>query len=68
VLSVVNGVSVGVTAASGQDGLIVVQGDLDTGVYYYQQTDLTPNNVSAAELRLLAIIDNALLDSTNFTV
>ncbi|MCG8509781.1 MAG: hypothetical protein MI741_11195, partial [Rhodospirillales bacterium] len=66
-LSAINGHSgVGVTAAGGDDGLIVVQGASDTAIYLYQENGTTTNNVSADELSLLAVVDNALLSSGSF--
>ena len=53
VLTAIN--KVGVTAAAGDDGLIVVQGKTMTGVYYY--VEMGSAGVQAKELTLLAVID-----------
>jgi len=47
---------VGVTAAVGDDGLIVVQTSTSTGFYYYQETTGTAG-VQATELTLLGVLD-----------
>jgi Ca2+-binding RTX toxin-like protein len=69
VLDAINGVGggAGVTSAVGEDGLIVVQGTSDTGIYYFlDAASPEVNIVTANELTLIAIVDNALLDETNF--
>jgi Ca2+-binding RTX toxin-like protein len=62
-LSVINGL--GVTAASGENALIVAQGATQTGIYYYAETESSNTTVTAPELRLLAVIDG-LLTTANF--
>jgi Ca2+-binding RTX toxin-like protein len=54
---------VGVTSVAGDDGLIVVQGRTQTGVYYYQE--LSGAGVSGGELTLLGVFDGHL-DSADF--
>lgn len=54
VLTAIN--RVGVTAAAGDDGLVVVHGKTMTGVYYY--VEMGSAGVQAKELTLLAVIDS----------
>lgn len=49
---------VGVTSVAGDDGLIVVQGKTQTGVYYYQE--LAGAGVAGGELTLLGVFDGHL--------
>jgi VCBS repeat-containing protein len=49
----------------GEDGLIVVQAGSDTGVYYYMEDGNA--GIEADDLTLLAVIDNALLGTANFS-
>ena len=48
---------VGVLAATGADGLIVLQSSTATAFYYYLESDATANNVAATELTLLGLIE-----------
>ncbi|TAE31547.1 MAG: hypothetical protein EAZ92_02620 [Candidatus Kapaibacterium sp.] len=60
--------AVGVTAARGEDALIVFQGaTATTGIYSYVENGLQLNNVSASELTLLATV-NGTLGATEFTI
>lgn len=55
----------GITAANAENGIIVVQGASQTGIFYYQETEGGGNTtISASDLRLLAI-SNGVLDTTN---
>jgi len=42
-------------------------GATDTAVYYFQENGSTANNVESGELSMLALIDSAVLDTTEFT-
>ena len=55
-------------AAEGNDGLFVIQGVADTGVYYYKENGNVTNHVSVGELTRIAIIDGALPDPNSFGV
>ncbi|MGH9782639.1 MAG: calcium-binding protein, partial [Terriglobia bacterium] len=52
--------TLGVTAGTGDDGLIVAQGATQTGVYYYLEDGTLADNISASELTLLAIVNGQL--------
>ena len=64
-ISTINGL--GVTSANGDDALIVAQGTTDTAVYYFAENGSTANNVESGELSLLALIDTALVSTTEIT-
>jgi len=64
-VSTINGF--GVASASGDDALIVAQGTTDTAVYYFAEDGSTANNVESGELSLLALIDTALVSTTEIT-
>ncbi len=61
----------GVVAAMGDDGLILVQAQGGTvaapiertGIYYYQESDGIANKVSAGELTLLGIVETKITES-----
>ncbi|MGQ0657523.1 MAG: beta strand repeat-containing protein [Chromatiales bacterium] len=56
----------GVTAATGDDALIAVQGSSDTAFYYYLEGSTSPNFINASELTLLGVVDSALLGTGGF--
>ncbi len=55
---------VGITAAAGDDGLIIVQGATKSGIYLYVEDGTAANDVSASELTLLGTVD-ALITSAD---
>ena len=61
-LGTINGL--GVTASSGENALIVVQGATQTGIYYYAETEANNTSLTSGELRLLAIVDGQLTTSS----
>ncbi|MBL8488425.1 MAG: hypothetical protein JNK22_15190, partial [Rhodocyclaceae bacterium] len=54
---------VGVVAAAGDDGLLVIKAGGSTGIYYYQESDGRANSVSGGELTLLGVADAALSEA-----
>jgi hypothetical protein len=66
VLAAINSLEVGVTASVNDDGVIVIHGTTDSALFYYQEDGVVANDVSAGEISLLAIFDNALLVSFGF--
>ncbi len=56
------------SAALGADGLMVVGGDTDTAVFYYNEDGAADNSIDAEDLTMLALLDNALVVDTDFTI
>ncbi len=57
-----------ITSGDGDDAIIAVQGTSDTAIYYYlEDTGGTSNSVEATELTLVSLVDNALLETSDFT-
>ncbi|MGV6809877.1 MAG: Calx-beta domain-containing protein [bacterium] len=50
----------GVTSAATDAGLIVVEGQTTSALYYYEENDGSANNVSLSELKLLATVDDRI--------
>jgi hypothetical protein len=53
----------GITAASGQDAIIVAQGTSQTAFFLYTENGTLANNIVAAELTLLGISNGQLTTS-----
>jgi len=60
--------TLGVTAVTSNDGLIVVQGAANTALYSYTENGTAVNNVTADELTLLGIVSAQLIDTTSIDV
>jgi hypothetical protein len=52
--------------SAAEDGLVVVRGATDTGVYFFFEDGTA--GIAASEIRLLAVIDNALLGTASFQI
>jgi len=62
--------ALGITAASGDDGIIIVQSSStapDTAIFVYTENGTTTNNVEASELSLLAQVHDATVAATDFS-
>lgn len=55
----------GVTASSGQDGLIVAQGSTKTAFYYYLEGETNNTAVTSGEIRMLGLV-NSVVSASNF--
>jgi len=50
----------GITSAATDAGLIAIQGQSTSALYYYEENDGSANNVSLSELKLLATVDDRI--------